>query len=927
MPEESWLRVEELFLAALEIPLEKRAAFLDRECGADRELRQETESLLAADAADGQRIAMVVQDSAAALLDRDSILGKLLGHYLVGEEIGRGGMGAVYSAVRADREYEKRVAIKVVKRGVDTDAVLERFRHERQILAGLDHPYITRLLDGGTSADGRPYFVMELVEGVPIQQFCREHHLTVRERCELFRRVCEAVAYAHRNLVIHRDLKPANILVTADGTPKLLDFGLARLLSLEPGENTVGQGVGSLDYAGGPLTPAYASPEQLRGEAVTTATDVYSLGAVLYEILSGHAPRSDRGDGWERSIPKPSETVTSPCDPAPGTAEPAPRKLLKRALVGDLDNIVLKATAPEQSLRYQSVDHFSDDLERYLSGRPVSARDDRLIYRARKFVRRNRVAVAAGVVVLASLSAGLALSIQAQRKTQERFDQLRALANSILFELHDEIAKLPGGTKARSMVLQKAITYLDALAKDAAGDMSLQMDLAEAYIRVGELQGTNLSETRLALASFGKAVEIARAASARDPSDAKRKLLLVHALSGLGGQESLSGQRQRGMLHLDESSRILEGLVREDSSADALELAVRGSILLSGLARNEGEYLRARDELRRAAHSADLLRGVAPGDRADYWHATVNWNLAIVLSLTGDLVSAHRTLEDAIKVATALAARQPRNAAFGKQVEVLRQAQAIFAGSPRSINEGDFATALALYREAAVLHREAYLADEANMRARVQFIASDFGVALVTSEISPEQGLALLQENLKLCLALPPDALETSLSNFSVATVYRSAALAAARLRRWSLAKDYLAQALPVQNALLARRPFFLTHLEHASMLREIAAVEAGSGNSALAKTRYQEALAELDSLSDHRKEIFWVWKTSEALEGLAEVDHAQSCALYNRSLETWNRWKSEGGPDSVFSRAHRDRAAQRTQECLPGNIAPALQR
>jgi serine/threonine protein kinase len=912
MPDESWRRVEELFLAALEVPPEERAEFLDRECGSDSALRQETESLLAADAADGQHIAMLVQDSAAGLLDRDSICGSRLGHYLVGEEIGRGGMGAVYSAVRADREYEKRVAIKVVKRGVDTDAVLERFRHERQILAGLDHPYITRLIDGGTSSDGRPYFVMELVVGNPIQEFCRTRRLSVRERCELFRKVCEAVAYAHRNLVIHRDLKPANILVTAEGSPKLLDFGIARLLSLNPGENTVG----FTNWVAAPLTPAYASPEQLRGDAVTTATDVYSLGAILYEILSGHPPRADRGDGRERSIPKPSETVTIPCDLPPGPAEFTPPKALKRALVGDLDNIVLKATHPEQAQRYQSVDHLSDDLQRYLTGRPVLARDDRFIYRTRKFIHRNRVAVAAGVLVLASLSAGLAFSINAQRKTQKRFNEVRSLANSILFELHDEIAKLPGGTKARSMVLQKAVTYLDGLATEAAGDMSLQMELAQAYIRVGELQGTNLGDARNAIASFSKAVEIGRTASFADRADTKRKLLLVQALAGLGTQESLSGQPSLGRRHLDESSRILEGLVLDNSNADAMELAVRENVLLSGLARNEGEYLRALANLRRAARSTELLRGVASVDKADYWQTVVNWNLAIVLSQTGDLRAAHSTLDVAQKTAEGLAVRHPENAAHGRMVWVVRQARALFAGSPRSINEGDYATSQQLYREAESLHRKAHLADEANIRAHVDFIAANFGVALVTAEISPAKGLPLLQENLKLCLSLPPDMLETNLSNFSVAIVYRAAAMAAARLQRWNLALDYLARARPIQDRLQSRKPYYLTRLEHAAVLRETAAVEAGAGIPTLAEMHYRQALAELDALADHRKEIFWVWRTTEALEGLADIDRTEACALYARSLENWNRWRAEGGPDSVFFRSRHDHAAQLAQAC-----------
>jgi len=231
----------------------------------------------------------------------------------------------------------------------------------------------------------------------------------------------------------------------------------------------------------------------------------------------------------------------------------------------------------------------------------------------------------------------------------------------------------------------------------------------------------------------------------------------------------------------------------------------------------------------------------------------------------------------------------------------------------------DFTTSQELYGEAESLHRKAYLADEANIRAHVDFIAANFGLALVTSEISPAKGLPLLQENLQLCLALSPDVLETNLSNFSVAIVYRSAALAAARLNRWTLARDYLARALPIQNALVSRKPYFLTRLEHASLLREMAAVESGSGNPVLAEKHYREALAELDTLADHRKEIFWVWKTTETLEGLAEVNHVNACALYSRSLDTWNRWKSDGGPDSVFFRARHDRAAQLVQECGHG--------
>ena len=908
MPEigdDSWRRVEELFLAALDVPEEQRAAFLDRECGSDAELRKETESLLKADTDSGKRISMVVEDSAYHLLDRDSMFGKMLGPYQVMEEIGRGGMGTVYAAARADREYQKRVAVKVVKRGVDTDAVLERFRHERQILAGLDHPYITRLIDGGTSSDGRPYFVMELVEGRPITTFCREKGLGVRERCELFRKVCEAVAYAHRNLVIHRDLKPINILVTAEGTPKLLDFGIARLLNLDPGQSTVGAGERPPDRPH-VHTPAYASPEQLRGEPLITTTDVYSLGVVLYEILSERTPPPDRGDSTERTIHKPSETAQG--------------KELKRALAGDLDNIVMKATHPEQALRYQSVDHLSDDLQRYLDGRPVLARDDQFTYRARKFLMRNRLAVSAAVLVIASLAGGLAFSIREQRKTQKRFNEVRALANSILFELHGEIAKLPGATRARSMVLQKALTYLDGLAKDSAGDMSLQVDLAQAYLRVGELQSTNMGDGNNSIVSFTRALNIARAANAAAPTDVRRKLLLVESLSGLGREEALSGQIDLGRRHMDESSKILDGVVAEGSNVEAMQLSVRQGIVHAGLARNEGEYLRALADLKRAEASAEQARKTAPSDTADYMASLVKWNLAIVESQTGDLRAASDTLEDAGKMATDLAARHPENAGYVRQVWVDRQARALFAGSPRTINGGDFATSLALYKEAEDLHRRAYLADKASIRYHVDYIAANFGVALITSEISPEKGLAMLQENIKLCLELAPGMLETNLSNFSVAIVYRTAALTAAKLKRWGLARDYLARAYAVQDSNSPKRSYFLTRLEHACLLREMADVELGAGNREAAVKRYREALAEFDALADHRREIFWVWRTTEALEGLGDAlrstDRAGACAMYARSAEEWNRWKRDGGPDSIFFRNHLDRTRQRSGWC-----------
>jgi len=451
------------------------------------DLRLEVESLLKFDTEMLPPFANSLADEAEDLLQSTDgeRRGRRCGPYRLIQLLGRGGAGAVFLAERADGEVEHRVAIKLLRHDIGRPVFRDRFLQERQILASLQHPGIARLIDAGHTDDGQPYLVMDYIDGVSLDVYAAK--LELRDKLTLFLRVCDAVSYAHRNLVVHRDIKPSNILVDAAGEPKLLDFGIARILDAATDQTRTQERL---------LTPDYASPEQVRGAAQTTTTDVYSLGAVLYEILAGQAPRSDRGDGRERSIPKPSETVTTPCEPAKGPGESVPRKVLRRALSGDLDNIVLKATNPEQSERYQSVDHLSEDLQRYLTGRPVLARDDRFAYRARKFLRRNRVAVAAGVLVLASLSGGLAFSIHEQNKTQKRFNEVRSLANSILFELYDEIAKLPGGTKARHMVLEKAILYLDGLAKDAAGDMSLRMELAQAYIRVAELQSNNFGDAR-----------------------------------------------------------------------------------------------------------------------------------------------------------------------------------------------------------------------------------------------------------------------------------------------------------------------------------------------------------------------------------------------------------------------------------------------
>ncbi len=409
-------RIKELFHSTLEREPDQRAAFLAAACDGDDSLRDEVESMIACHDEAGSFIEAPALEVAAGLLaneECESIEGKRIGPYKVIREIGRGGMGTVYLAARDDDQYDKQVAIKLIKRGMDTDFIVQRFRNERQILANLDHPNIARLLDGGATDEGLPFFVMEYIDGKPINEYCDLNELPALDRLKLFLSVCSAVSYAHQNLVIHRDLKPGNILISADGSPKLLDFGIAKLLNPELSAQTIDRTATVLRL----MTPDYASPEQVKGEAMTTASDVYSLGVLLYELLTGHRPyrlKKKSPDEIERVIcqqepGKPSESIADS-----GIHNLESKTSLQfnirdpKSLRGDLDNIVLMAMRKEPPRRYSSVEQFAEDIHRHLEGLPVIARKDTFFYRASKFVRRNKVAVAAAAVVCLTLVAGIA---------------------------------------------------------------------------------------------------------------------------------------------------------------------------------------------------------------------------------------------------------------------------------------------------------------------------------------------------------------------------------------------------------------------------------------------------------------------------------------------------------------------------------------
>jgi serine/threonine protein kinase/tetratricopeptide (TPR) repeat protein len=585
-----WDEIKNKLDAVLALEPARRSAYLDELASSDPEMYRELESLIASHERAGTDF--LKPPSLAALPDqsapnqRHPMIGRRLGTYEVVAQIGAGGMGEVYRAFRADDQYRKQVAIKLVRAGQDSEFVIRRFKNERQILASLDHSNIARLLDGGTTEEGLPYFVMELIEGQPVGQYCNHQKLAVTERLKLFLQVCSAVQYAHQRLIIHRDIKPSNILVTAEGVPKLLDFGIAKIVD----PSLQGKSAEHTLTMFRVLTPGYASPEQIKGEPIATASDVYSLGVVLYELLTGHHPYRTKSmtppemarATCEIEPEKPSIVVARTSfadnegDPAMITPETVSRvrdgspDRLRKRLRGDLDNIVLMALRKEPQRRYPSVEQFAQDLRRHLENIPVIARRDTLAYRTSKFVTRHKAGVAVGVAVALTLCVALAVTVREARIAQRHFNDVRKLANSLMFDVHDAIQDLPGSTPARKLLVDRALQYLDSLAQESGSDASLQRELAVAYEKVGRVQGGtaygNLGDRPDAIKSFRKALAIRQALVSSRAAKTEDRVGLARSCALLG-RLLLATEGPSTALDLTrESVEILEPLQRSEPS-------------------------------------------------------------------------------------------------------------------------------------------------------------------------------------------------------------------------------------------------------------------------------------------------------------------------------------------------------------------------
>jgi tetratricopeptide (TPR) repeat protein len=730
MPADRWQQLKDVFQQALECPLGTRRAFLDKACAGDPTLRGDVESLLASHAASEGFLSQpgfIGVPSVEAGADGVGDEPRRVGRYRILGLAGRGGMGTVYRAVRDDDTFQKTVALKLVRAAARTDLIEWRFRQERQIVARLQHPNIAGVFDGGTFTDGRPYLVMELVEGLPITEYCDTRGLDVRARIEILRTVCGAVHYAHQNVVIHRDLKPGNILVTSEGVPKLLDFGIAKLLAsgVDPDEAPTATML--------PLmTPEYASPEQVKGLPVTTASDVYSLGVLLYELLTGSRPYTVRSGSLE-------DIVHSVCDTEP----PAPSTVAKQRassgevprtrpgasdLRGDLDTIVLKALRKEPERRYLSVLELSEDLRRHLEGLPVRARADTLGYRTSKFARRHRAAVAGAALVFLSLVAGIVATARQARiaeanraRAERRFGDVRRLANSFLFEFHDAIQDLPGSTPARKLVVTKALEYLDSLASEAAGDGALQAELASAYQRVGDVQGlpyvANLGDSEGALKSFEHAYAIRLELLRQQPKDLDRMSAACAAATRVGRVHIVRGDLGSALARFQEAlPRCLQVLEARGGAPDG-EALLSVRLMTGDALRRSGKLVEAIEGYRAVLVDAEKLVRVEPSERK--YMAMAFDRLGQTLDQRGEPEAALVARREFVRVAEQIASENPAVPRFRRNLGVGYENLASALGSHK-----DYPAALAAVRRARALYEVLLHEDSGNAQAAVDLASA-----------------------------------------------------------------------------------------------------------------------------------------------------------------------------------------------------------
>jgi len=843
----------------LDQPVAEQNGFLKNALPDDEPLRLEVASLLEFQGENENFIeTSALEVTARALAEtQEEMAGKQIGPFLVEREIGRGGMGAVYLARQNDNHYQRQVAIKVIKRGMDSDEIVRRFRNERQILANLTHPNIAGLYSGGTTDAGLPFFVMEYVAGEPICKYCEAQDLSTKERLKLFRVVCSAISYAHQNLVIHRDLKPSNILVTEDRVPKLLDFGIAKLL--KPDEETaVTESILRV------MTPEYASPEQARGEIMTTASDVYSLGVLLYELLTGRRPYRlqnrlphEIAQIISERVPERPSTAISRVEEIPegptapesigttqshGKARSGELARLRRNLRGDLDNIVLTAMRKDPARRYQSVEQFSEDIGRHLDGLPVHARKDTFGYRSSKFVQRNKLAVAAAAIITITLLGGVIATIREARiahaeraRAERRFNDVRKLTNSFMFEFHDAIQDLPGSLKARQLVVQKALTYLDGLAQEASDDRSLQSELAVSYDKIGNLT----FDVDRSLEIHLKALALNEALVKAEPANQTYREQLAVSYGSVADLSRQGGDTARALENREKARTVMEAL----ATAEPANLRYRSLLVdnyedMSSTLSETGQKTTAMEYGRKALLMREALAAGDPGNAEHSFSLVVDYLLVggILLDL-GDNAGALENYRKGLAVSESLLASDPGSSRYRRHM---------WASQSRVANAlmrlGDLKGALAEYQK-ALLFIEALVAADPDDKGHAHGLSVTY--VEIGNLLSQMARTSAAQENYRKALAISENLLASDPSKaetrLDLGRIYLGFGNVLTTVGDTTRARDYLRKGQEFFSAAIRSDPKAITPKEGlAKTYAGIGKLYAGLALSARSASRDQ---------------------------------------------------------------------------------------
>jgi serine/threonine protein kinase len=731
---ERWRRLEALFHAALDLRSEQREDFIEHVTLGDDDLQRELLEMVQHSADAEERIAATVERIARMAVGAHDWTGRRFGPYRIVREIGRGGMGLVFEASRDDTEYDKTVALKVAPDWRDLESLRERFRNERQILAGLEHSNIARFLDGGTDG-GIPYFAMEYIEGKPVTEWVRERSQTLRQRIGLFQQICAAVHYAHENLIVHRDLKPANILVDKCGTPKLLDFGIATLLSPLGQQTATTTGVRL-------WTPDYTSPEQARGGAVTVRTDIYSLGLILYELLCDE--RAQIADPSSPVALEQSICETEP--PLPSIrADARGEKILSRQLRGDLDTIVAMAIRKEPERRYGSAAALASDLARFLAGRPVEARPSTARYLLSKWMRRHWLAAGASLLLVLSIVAGVASTVHQARRAERRFQDVRSLANAFVFDVHDQIQYLPGSTEARKAIVSTALRYLENLRRDAGNDPTLQRELAAAYEKIGDAQGnpslSNLGDSQGALRSYRLAESTLMPLS--DRGDPGAKLALTSVVFKLGTLQHVLGD-PAGIKQLERAREMVRPLAAHSRDLATLGLAGNISSEVARLSSDAKTPERSREAAEEAAQIALRMVSVNPASQESLDFLALSKNaLASAYRAAGEVELSARTYRESLSIREQLVKDHPENTSYRRLLLITYGHLGDALGPPEANGLGQLGESVTAFEKATEIASWISERDPADRKAWFDLVAAEMRTAASLLEEPQGAGEAL----------------------------------------------------------------------------------------------------------------------------------------------------------------------------------------